>query len=69
MANVGRLELLAGSDDFAIRAFKEEEVINEVTEADKVVGLAHMAGNKVRRSEGTMESCIAGDNGIVCRRG
>jgi hypothetical protein len=45
---VGRLELLAGSDDFAIRAFKEEEVINEVTEADKVVGLAHMAGNKVR---------------------
>lgn len=44
---LSRSELLAGSDDFAIRAFREEEVIAEITEADKVLALASMGG-KVR---------------------
>lgn len=48
---LSRSELLAGSDDFAIRAFREEEVIAEITEADKVLALASMGG-KVRLAGG-----------------
>lgn len=36
----GRNELLVGSDDFEIRIFQNEEVVSEVTEADRVVALA-----------------------------
>lgn len=36
----GRNELLVGSDDFEIRVFQNEEVVSEVTEAERVVGLA-----------------------------
>eukprot|EP01029_Cantina_marsupialis_P004448 TRINITY_DN1445_c0_g1_i1.p1 TRINITY_DN1445_c0_g1~~TRINITY_DN1445_c0_g1_i1.p1 ORF type:complete len:570 (+),score=141.10 TRINITY_DN1445_c0_g1_i1:219-1928(+) len=41
-------EMIVGSDDFDIRAFKEEDVINEKTETDKIVGLAPLndSGNK-----------------------
>lgn len=35
----GQNELLVGSDDFDIRTFSNEEIMAEVTEADRVVGL------------------------------
>lgn len=42
----GRNELLVGSDDFEIRVFKNEEVVTEVTEAERVVGLAPVSGSR-----------------------
>jgi len=38
----GSEELLAGSDDFEVRVFRDEEVIHEFTESDRVVGLASL---------------------------
>ena len=35
----GEKELLAGSDDFEIRAFKGEDLIEEITEADRITAL------------------------------
>ena len=35
----GDLELLVGSDDFEIRVFRNEEVISETTETDRIVAL------------------------------
>jgi len=37
--NDGTTELIVGSEDFAIRIFKNEEVIHELTEAEKVISL------------------------------
>ena len=39
---LGRKELLTGSDDFAIRVFREEEVVGEITEAEKVTHLCRV---------------------------
>jgi len=38
----GSKELLAGSDDFEVRVFRDEEAIHEFTESDRVVGLASL---------------------------
>ena len=38
--------LLVGCDDFEIRVFQNEEVIREVTEAERVMGLAHVRGER-----------------------
>ncbi|KAI8467845.1 MAG: ciliary BBSome complex subunit 2 [Monoraphidium minutum] len=40
----GRNELLVGCDDFEIRVFKEEDMILQITEADVILGLAHLGG-------------------------
>jgi Bardet-Biedl syndrome 2 protein len=37
--NDGNLELLVGSDDFEIRCFRKEELVYEITEADRVLFL------------------------------
>jgi len=42
----GVSELLVGSDDFEIRIFKHEELVGEITEADKVTLLTAVQGNK-----------------------
>ncbi|KAL3143199.1 Bardet-Biedl syndrome 2 protein [Trebouxia sp. C0009 RCD-2024] len=42
----GRSELVAGSDNFCIQALYNESVAEEITEADKVVGLASLDGTK-----------------------
>ena len=42
----GNRELLVGSDDFEIRVFRGEEVIAEVTEAERVVGLTELSGSR-----------------------
>jgi len=41
-----RKELVTGSDDFAIRVFREEEVIAEITEADKVTHICRIQPGK-----------------------
>ena len=38
----GALELLVGSDDYEIRVFRNEEVVSETTETDKIVALTPM---------------------------
>jgi hypothetical protein len=38
------MSLQVGSDDCDIRIFKEEDVLMEIPEADKVVGLVHIQG-------------------------
>ena len=38
-------ELVAGSDDFAIRMFKGEEIISDITEKAKVIQLAKITTN------------------------
>jgi len=40
--NDGELELLVGSDDFEIRAFRGEELLSETIETDRVTFLANM---------------------------
>jgi len=42
----GANELLVGSDDYAIRIFQQEEVISEVTEADRVISLCAIKNDK-----------------------
>lgn len=42
--NDGVDELVAGSDDFAIRFFKGEEIVHDITERAKVQNLAHISG-------------------------
>ena len=42
----GSNELLVGSDDYEIRVFANDNAISEVTEAEKVVGLAHLSGSR-----------------------
>lgn len=42
----GRSELVAGSDNFRIQALYNNSVADEITEADKVVGLAALDGTK-----------------------
>ena len=42
----GRLELVAGSDDFSIQALYQDSVAVEIAEADKVIGLAALDGTK-----------------------
>ena len=42
----GANDLLVGSDDFAIRTFHGEEVVAEVTEADRVTHLAPLEGER-----------------------
>lgn len=42
----GRMELVAGSDNFCIQALYKESVAEEITEADKIVGLASLDGTK-----------------------
>ena len=39
----GADELVAGSDDFAIRVFKGEEIIQDITEKSKVVDLSKIS--------------------------
>ena len=41
----GELELLVGSEDFEIRVFRNEEVISETTETDRIVALCPMRHN------------------------
>ena len=41
----GALELLVGSDDFEIRVFRNEEVVSETTETDKIAALTPMRRN------------------------
>jgi Bardet-Biedl syndrome 2 protein len=38
-------ELVAGSDDFAIRVFKGEEIINDITEKSKVMNLSKICSD------------------------
>ena len=38
-------ELIAGSDDFAIRVFKGEEIINDITEKSKVMHLSRISSS------------------------
>jgi hypothetical protein len=42
----GRMELLVGSDDYEIRAFGGEEVLSEITEADRVTALNATHGSR-----------------------
>eukprot|EP01137_Pigoraptor_chileana_P006826 Opistho-2@51608 len=42
----GRSELLVGSDDFDIRTYRDDEVISETSEADKVVSLCRLTGGR-----------------------
>jgi Bardet-Biedl syndrome 2 protein len=44
--NPGAPYLLVGSDDFEIRIFKNEEMVAEITEADKVTVLHHVSGSR-----------------------
>lgn len=44
--NDGIKELIVGSDDFEMRVFKNEEVINEITETDKVTHLCPLYSSK-----------------------
>jgi len=41
----GELELLVGSEDFEIRVFRNDEVISETTETDRIVALCPMRHN------------------------
>ena len=41
----GIAELLVGSDDFEIRAFRHEEVVAEISETDKIMFLKRLEGN------------------------
>ena len=43
----GEDELVVGSDDFEIRVFKNEEVLTDTTESDRITGLAALSGTKV----------------------
>lgn len=38
--------MLVGSDDFEIRIFRNEEVISEITETDKIVKLCNLRGTE-----------------------
>jgi Bardet-Biedl syndrome 2 protein len=40
------LQLIVGSEDFDIRVFKEDNIINEQTETEAVTALAAFRGNK-----------------------
>lgn len=40
------LQLIVGSEDFDIRVFKEDNIINEQTETEAVTALAAFQGNK-----------------------
>ncbi|CAM9465389.1 unnamed protein product, partial [Sphacelaria rigidula] len=42
----GHMELLVGSDDFEMRVFRQEEVVSEITEADRVTHLECIAGKR-----------------------
>lgn len=42
----GLLELLVGSEDFEIRALKDEDALWELTEADRVSALAHVQAGR-----------------------
>lgn len=42
----GKNEMIVGSDDYEIRVFKGEEVINECSETDKVTALCRYASIK-----------------------
>lgn len=41
----GRNEMVVGSDDYEIRVFKGEEVMNEATETDKISALCRITGD------------------------
>jgi Bardet-Biedl syndrome 2 protein len=36
------VKLLVGSEDFQIRAFKQDEILSEILETDSVTNLAHL---------------------------
>ena len=42
----GQSELLAGSDDFSIKALYNTTIVADIAEADKVIGLAALDGSK-----------------------
>ncbi|XP_078067235.1 BBSome complex member BBS2 isoform X1 [Mustelus asterias] len=42
----GKKELLAGSEDFDIRVFKEDEIIAEIAETETITALCHMHGTR-----------------------
>lgn len=44
--NDGANELIIGSDDFEIRCYKNEKLVGEITEADKVTHLHSLEANK-----------------------
>jgi Bardet-Biedl syndrome 2 protein len=44
--NDGKMELLVGSDDFEIRIFRQEELIGEISEADRVTQLLSVGTGK-----------------------
>jgi Bardet-Biedl syndrome 2 protein len=38
----GHMELIVGSDDFEIRVYRDDDVLDEITETEKVVALCSM---------------------------
>ncbi|KAG8525178.1 Bardet-Biedl syndrome 2 protein, partial [Galemys pyrenaicus] len=42
----GKKELLVGSEDFDIRVFKEDEIVAEMTEIEKITSLCPMYGSR-----------------------
>ncbi|XP_069757157.1 BBSome complex member BBS2 [Narcine bancroftii] len=42
----GKKELLAGSEDFDIRVFKDDEIIAEMSETEVITALCHMHGSR-----------------------
>uniref|UniRef100_UPI00398EC15B BBSome complex member BBS2 isoform X2 n=1 Tax=Pristiophorus japonicus TaxID=55135 RepID=UPI00398EC15B len=42
----GKNELLAGSEDFDIRVFKEDEIMAEMSETETITALCHMHGSR-----------------------
>ncbi|XP_072374634.1 BBSome complex member BBS2 isoform X1 [Scyliorhinus torazame] len=42
----GKKELLAGSEDFDIRVFKEDEIMAEIAETETITALCHMHGSR-----------------------
>ncbi|XP_072403791.1 BBSome complex member BBS2 [Chiloscyllium punctatum] len=42
----GKKELLAGSEDFDIRVFKEDEIMAEISETETITALCHMHGSR-----------------------
>ncbi|KAL1508789.1 hypothetical protein AB1Y20_004884 [Prymnesium parvum] len=59
----GELELLVGSEDFEIRVFRNEEVISETTETDRIVALCPM------RQHTFAYALVNGTIGVYDRRG
>lgn len=44
----GVMELVVGSDDFEIRIFRDDDVLEEITETERVIGLCAMAARSPR---------------------